>query len=191
MTIRSNALAAAAAVFLSAVSATPASASLIGATVDVTANYPDPTSVYTDPGSVIVGNGVEYPTGSYPTYNSNFSVDILANSLVISMTSGVSFGSADFNGFVLSVLSGPDITSAFVDASSNLSPIELFISGGDLYVDFAGLNYGSPWSTTINFTTSNNPAVPEPATWAMMLIGFGAAGYSLRRRRAAMIAQIA
>ena len=28
-------------------------------------------------------------------------------------------------------------------------------------------------------------AVPEPATWAMMLMGFGAAGYSLRRRRPA------
>ena len=26
-------------------------------------------------------------------------------------------------------------------------------------------------------------AVPEPATWAMMLMGFGAAGYALRRRR--------
>ena len=26
-------------------------------------------------------------------------------------------------------------------------------------------------------------AVPEPATWAMMLVGFGAAGYSLRRKR--------
>jgi PEP-CTERM motif len=26
-------------------------------------------------------------------------------------------------------------------------------------------------------------AVPEPSTWAMMLIGFGAVGYSMRRRR--------
>ena len=26
--------------------------------------------------------------------------------------------------------------------------------------------------------------VPEPATWAMMMMGFGLMGYSLRRRRA-------
>lgn len=28
-------------------------------------------------------------------------------------------------------------------------------------------------------------AVPEPATWAMMLVGFGAIGFSMRRRRSA------
>ena len=34
------------------------------------------------------------------------------------------------------------------------------------------------------------PSVPEPATWAMMLIGFGAVGYSMRRgRRAGMLQQ--
>ena len=36
------------------------------------------------------------------------------------------------------------------------------------------------------------PAVPEPATWAMMLMGFGAAGYAMRRRRRpGLIRQIA
>ena len=30
---------------------------------------------------------------------------------------------------------------------------------------------------------SVNAAVPEPGTWAMMLIGFGAMGVSMRRRR--------
>ena len=34
----------------------------------------------------------------------------------------------------------------------------------------------------LNFSTSI-AAVPEPATWAMMLLGFGGIGYSLRRRR--------
>ena len=31
-------------------------------------------------------------------------------------------------------------------------------------------------------------AVPEPATWAMMIAGFGLAGASMRRRRAALVA---
>jgi len=35
------------------------------------------------------------------------------------------------------------------------------------------------------------PAVPEPATWAMMLIGFGAVGFQIRRRRASTLAQLA
>lgn len=34
-------------------------------------------------------------------------------------------------------------------------------------------------------------AVPEPATWAMMLVGFGAMGVSMRRRRPAMLRQAA
>ena len=35
-------------------------------------------------------------------------------------------------------------------------------------------------------------AVPEPGTWAMMLLGFGAIGYGMRRRRAParLLAQI-
>jgi hypothetical protein len=31
-------------------------------------------------------------------------------------------------------------------------------------------------------------AVPEPATWAMMILGFGAIGHMVRRRRAALAA---
>lgn len=34
-------------------------------------------------------------------------------------------------------------------------------------------------------------AVPEPATWAMMLLGFGAIGMASRRRRTQVLAQIA
>lgn len=34
-------------------------------------------------------------------------------------------------------------------------------------------------------TSPTTGAVPEPATWAMMIIGFGAAGAMMRRRRAA------
>lgn len=37
----------------------------------------------------------------------------------------------------------------------------------------------------ISITPSATAAVPEPASWAMMVAGFGLAGYSLRRRRPA------
>lgn len=30
---------------------------------------------------------------------------------------------------------------------------------------------------------SGAPAVPEPATWALMLLGFGAVGFQMRRSR--------
>ena len=35
------------------------------------------------------------------------------------------------------------------------------------------------------------PAVPEPATWGMMLLGFAGMGLAMRRRRRPALAQIA
>lgn len=36
---------------------------------------------------------------------------------------------------------------------------------------------------TVAFNTSSVPGVPEPATWGMMLIGFGVIGAAMRRKR--------
>lgn len=44
-----------------------------------------------------------------------------------------------------------------------------------------GVSYSARWD---NLTAS----VPEPATWALMIMGFGGAGVALRRRRTAAIA---
>jgi hypothetical protein len=33
------------------------------------------------------------------------------------------------------------------------------------------------------YYTGTTPAVPEPSTWAMMLLGFGAIGFAMRRRK--------
>lgn len=42
------------------------------------------------------------------------------------------------------------------------------------------------WWQIDNFTVGSAAVVPEPATWAMMIIGFGGIGATLRRRRQAL-----
>ena len=39
----------------------------------------------------------------------------------------------------------------------------------------------SPFTLTVSAVTTSSP-VPEPATWAMMMLGFGGAGYAMRRK---------
>jgi len=57
--------------------------------------------------------------------------------------------------------------------------------------NFAALTTNS-WDNTSNwvgdawFKASFNGAVPEPASWAMMVAGFGLAGAAMRRRKAAI-----
>jgi hypothetical protein len=53
-----------------------------------------------------------------------------------------------------------------------------------------GITTTIPGFSAMVFTPGG--AVPEPGTWAMMLMGFGAAGYAMRRRRrVGSIAQVA
>ena len=46
-----------------------------------------------------------------------------------------------------------------------------------------GGGYGEQGIALVNFSFQQISAVPEPATWAMMLLGFGVVGTSIRRRR--------
>jgi hypothetical protein len=54
----------------------------------------------------------------------------------------------------------------------------------DGFAGSATLNQGQQaGNTATNFGSVQVPGVPEPATWGMMLIGFGAIGAAMRRRR--------
>jgi hypothetical protein len=52
----------------------------------------------------------------------------------------------------------------------------------------AGTDFGS---NGFSGDTAAAGAVPEPSTWAMMLLGFGALGLNMRRRRRTVLAQVA
>jgi hypothetical protein len=49
--------------------------------------------------------------------------------------------------------------------------------------NFITLDDTQGFSNAALYTTDPHPSVPEPATWAMMLLGFGAIGVSMRRSR--------
>ncbi len=48
---------------------------------------------------------------------------------------------------------------------------------------YSNIIFGSGQAATLRISLAPTAAVPEPATWAMMLLGFGGIGVSLRRRR--------
>ena len=49
--------------------------------------------------------------------------------------------------------------------------------------NFITLDDTQGFSNAAIYTTDPHPSVPEPSTWAMMLLGFGAAGVAMRRGR--------
>jgi len=70
---------------------------------------------------------------------------------------------------------------------TNSSFISVYTTGNETLSHVSFNTYGSPNLEGVGqLRISGLVAVPEPATWAMMIMGFGAAGSVLRRRRAAL-----
>lgn len=115
---------------------------------------------------------------------------------------GLGFGSADTGDLFWQFVSGQGATlgntfgyTMFTLANwGNTYSSSAFVSGLSIGVgSSAGSGFNAnvdnlafttdAGSTGYNFAASPVAAIPEPATWAMMLMGFGAMGVSLRRRR--------
>jgi len=85
----------------------------------------------------------------------------------------------------------PSSVSASFGATNLLSLTNPGATAGYTNYEFNAFATGS--STALSFSFRDDPgfifldsvsiaAVPEPSTWAMMLIGFGAVGFAMRRR---------
>lgn len=76
------------------------------------------------------------------------------------------------------ILSGNGITTNAINIGFNNFALGTGLKNGNIILA----------QTQASFTQGANGAVPEPATWAMMLIGFGAVGVAMRRRKKLQLA---
>lgn len=108
------------------------------------------------------------------SFSAAFNFYDVSNALVFTYAPSGTAGSSIFNIPILNAVNGPLTPLAggtSLTASSTVQNLLTFKAGADNY--------------TLQFQSLVGPvaAVPEPATWAMMLAGFGMIGFSLRRRR--------
>jgi len=174
-----------------------ASASVASAAVTVTSstnlNNPNPTaagSVVTN-GSITTINFGQNPV-STPTFTGSFSLtNTLSDlySIVLSTsTPGVTFTSAWLTGGNCTVATCT--LSPFPDNTSLKLASTLLVPGTYVFNLAGNAGADSSGAFTGNVTIMAAP-VPEAATWAMMILGFGAMGMMIRRRRRPVLAQLA
>jgi hypothetical protein len=130
-----------------------------------------------------------YPGSAYLSVLAGGQAEFLFSSAV----SGFSFdwGSIDsYNTLTLFTTDGPDTvipgSDFFTPADGNqVAPGTngLFTATGTGGTLFNGFRLNSSANSFEIDNVAVAAAVPEPATWAMMLIGFGAVGFGMRRRR--------
>lgn len=141
-----------------------------------------------------------------PTQNAGTSYDKTAPGLyMFSLTfdlTGFIPGSASFTG---RFLSDNRVTDVLLNGSSIVGPGSGFGAGDwdplastggtflggvntlSFMVQNDALKAGNPLGLRVEFLTSSVAVVPEPATWGMMILGFGAIGGAMRRRKAAAL----
>jgi hypothetical protein len=134
-------------------------------------------------GSFVVGPGIEVANVS----DGRATLDISGSNILIDFIDTSNWGPATFNGWVLSdeTNSLAAILGVSIDPSTNLGGFSLSnisFTDDSIAVNWQGLDFTTATIVSLN-VTFGDAAVPEPGTWAMMLLGFGAAGLALRRGR--------
>jgi hypothetical protein len=201
--------------------ASAASASItIGSVTPGSSSYGGPTPTYTfeggpttpptTGGAVVTGTvGIQHaqPLGSTGFYYSVGPSDGSPGTIDLTSIGNINYisllwGSVDtYNTLQFIASDGVTVLASFVGndifnpatgnrTDPNTNPIVLFNLTG---TDVSAFSYLRLTSTQNAFEIDNiaiNP-VPEPKTWAMMLLGFAGIGVAIRRRRRPALAQVA
>ena len=171
-------------------------------TYDTTRGYQPGFSITADaPFSAIVGQ-TRYQTTGFQNLNiiqgngtycagCNGSFNLFFDRTTFGTVNGVqSVGfDAPFNGgFDALVTFGDNSSQLFaIPPTSNVPNVNAFFGiSSDRLIKGIAFGPGGQTTTSVSFVLDNltiGNAVPEPATWAMMIVGFGLIGTTARRRR--------
>ena len=138
-------------------------------------------------GSFASGSGVESSilgiTNNIP--NSTFA-EFLNGAFTASSARGFSFNGQSFTGLAGGSNAGGDLLSFNTTGASAGAYTDVLTFNG--YSSYPGLSNYNLGPVTVDVTvqvTGGVAGVPEPAAWAMMLVGFGLIGGTIRRQRTA------
>jgi hypothetical protein len=141
-------------------------------------NYPQSTIT---PNTFTVGPSIEtvITVEGLTTLSIDFSADSLSIILNTTSTSFLTWNSQPQNGPVFDVLSGNPFPAIQSFSTTNNGPLNVFLNSGELVVDWAGMSYKNGDRVFVQFAS----AVPEPSTWALMLLGFAGISFMAYRRK--------
>ena len=149
-------------------------ASLVNHVIDVQYVWPSVGSVYQDLGTITVTSAPQSVT-----FQPYFDVEISSANVLVYNSNYIGTYSGSFNGEYLIDTSEAIFPSYAVDVSSVLpggNPT-ISIAGNTLEINFAGRTFEPRSQLVLDF------GVPEPSTWAMMLLGFAGIGVVAYRRK--------
>jgi hypothetical protein len=169
-----------AALLASAATAPAFAADLIGVQTTATLLYPNQSTIYAGPVTATVGAQVEFPAGAFSPAFGSFDID--ANTVTFISNQNGLYGTSAFNGYRLD-FANRVIVSLTLDGSSTFTPVGYSFSGSSIFINVSGQDPRNG-NSVFNVGVA---AVPEPATWAMMMLGFGMVGYGLRRGRKSVV----
>lgn len=151
----------------------------------------------TDPSTTYGNNNVTCADlSSSCSFTDTFTFDPSGYELVSATITSVATSDAndiDFTSVMLNGVSFNLLTGGLLNPSSSVefgTLLNQALVAGTNTLTVEGQGRGA-YSGVLSFSFRNQNAVPEPGTWAMMLMGFGATGFALRRRRSNELTQIA